>query len=96
LGLPFHIEFLKLLKNNKLFYFLLDKLNEVLPYVYDRLKGRNNEYSDKELKYVLTFSVGGFWNNLNLWLENYENDNPEDLARMIKKALKINYNFMEE
>lgn len=86
-----HLDFLRLLEKNNLLYMLLEKLNEYLPYIYNLFKGERNEYTDTdELKYALAFSVGGYWNTLRLWLRGGMDKNPEELSKILEKALRIN------
>lgn len=90
------ITFLELLEKNDLLYFLLDHLNKRLPYIYKLFKGHRKEYSnDDELQYALAYSVGGYWNTLKLWLKNGVNKTPQELAELIKKAIKLNNESMK-
>jgi AcrR family transcriptional regulator len=84
-----HIHFLKLLKKNHLYYLLLENLNEFVPDVYRIFKGKMNEYeSDEDLRYVLAFSTGGFWNMLALWMDDGHVKQPKQLSKVIHEALR--------
>jgi hypothetical protein len=68
---------------------LLAKLSPQAPKLYDvfqapwHIKG-----SKQEVAYVMSFSFGGFWNILNMWLVKEQPDSPEEVAHTLLKALK--------
>lgn len=85
-----HFIFLNLLEKNNLLYLLLEHLNKQLPYIFKLFKGNKEEYTEDELEYVLSYSVGGYWNILKLWLKKGTNKNPKELSEMMEKAIRIN------
>lgn len=90
-----HMDFLQLVEKNNLLYLFLEKLNENLPNIYNLLKGQKKEYSnEEELKYVLSYSVGGYWNTLKLWLKEGSQKKPIDLANIFEKAMKVNIEYI--
>lgn len=92
-----HLDFLLLLEKNNLLHFLLEKLNESLPTIYRVLKNEKNEYSyDEDLRYVLAYSVGGYWNTLKLWLKEGASRDPVELSEIFEKAMRINFAYISD
>lgn len=62
-----------------------------------REEGREDhqkEYADEqELRYILSYSVGGYWNMLCHWLKEGADKTPEELADLIKRAIQIHHDY---
>jgi len=70
-------------------YLLLMIMNENISTIYEHVKGKNDEYGDEiERDYVLTFSIGGFWNVLIKWLHDGTDSNTKYFSRIIERAIK--------
>ena len=83
-----HIDFLRTLKENHMLYFLLEMFNEYLPSTYQFYKGDKAEYdNDIEKSYALLFSAGGFWNVLVGWLNSETTLSPQEMSKIVTKAL---------
>ncbi|MDC7224868.1 MAG: TetR/AcrR family transcriptional regulator [Spirochaetales bacterium] len=91
-----HKEFLKLMDKNHLCPLLLEQFNEKLPSIYDLFKGRSEGYADEEeIKFVLFYSIGGYWNTLLLWLKEGAKKEPRELAEMIERAVLLNARHLD-
>jgi len=85
-----HMDLLTLLRSQNLMPLVLDQLNHYIFEVYSEIKGEREEYADPDdRRLALAFSVGGFWNLLSTWLKTDMQKGPEDLEKIIKRALGI-------
>lgn len=67
-----------------------------MPPIYDLLKGRSEGYADEEeIKFVLFYSIGGYWNTLLLWLKEGAKKEPRELAEMIERAVLLNARHLD-
>ncbi len=86
------VKFLDLLNNNDLNFLFLEKLNMYVLEVYEMTKGQINVYEDEEaLKYTLSYSVGGLWNVLMMWLKGDRKKTALDLSKVVTRVKKIAY-----
>lgn len=90
-----HDSFLILLKKNHIFGLLLDYFNQFIPTVYQSLKGNLHEYdTPQDLQYALSFSVGGFFNMLFIWLEEDCKRSPAKLSEVIQTAFRVSQGML--
>lgn len=78
-----HLDFLILMEKSDLLYMILQKYNEYLPMIHEKVKGNNFDETKEKLEYVLTFSAGGFWNMLIKWVNGGGDKTPEEMARLV-------------
>lgn len=78
-----HSSFFLCLKENQLLYLLLKEWTRYLPLLHrqkaDKIKDFPKNLSDNQLKYLLTFNVGGFFNLALNWIENGMIETPEKI-----------------
>lgn len=86
-----HLDTLRILKKNHLFFYVVEKYNKFLPELHDIFKRDQQEYDSPDaLAYALRFSGGGLWNVLSEWVLNPSRQSPGEMADMISKAVEIN------
>lgn len=86
-----HIDFLKLLQKNHLFYDLLEQFNLVLPVIHNTVRGEQNIYSTPlEKKIALLASAGALWNILSEWLQMEDRPAPKKISEIILTAIEGN------
>ncbi|ALS00205.1 hypothetical protein ATZ33_02080 [Enterococcus silesiacus] len=83
-----HIDFLKILKRNNLFSYLLEKYNYYAPILYDRLSIQTT--NPVELTFVSAFKAGGFWNVVSHWIDQENRLKPEEIAKLMEKFFSDN------
>lgn len=82
-----HKEILILLKDNQLFYLLLERWNIQLPQMHKKMiKEVRDDMKQQEQAYLIAFNIGAIWNVVAMWLENDMKNPPQ----VLKKIL-INY-----
>ncbi|MBU9790212.1 TetR/AcrR family transcriptional regulator [Lentilactobacillus sp. G22-6] len=84
---------IRLLIKQNLFMVLLAKLSPQATKLYDVFQSPwHIEGTKREISYVMSFSFGGFWNILNMWLIEENPDSPKEVAHTLLIALKkMNY-----
>lgn len=82
-----HIEELKLLKKNHLFYTVMEQLSL---YILDinEFEAKWHDFSSPvEEDYIGRFNIGGLWNVLSKWVDNDERELPSEMTKIILKAI---------
>ena len=91
-----HSGFFLLLKENQLLYLLLKEWTRYLPVLQGRTNGKIKNYSEniskEQLKYLLIFNVGGFFNLVLTWIEEGMVEEPEDMVQALKELGVFSYN----
>ena len=82
-----HIDILKLLKKNHLFYMVMEHETSFIPYLNDINTPWHNYSSDVDAKYLLLFCIGGLWNVLSDWIENPHRESPQNIAYILQKNI---------
>jgi len=83
-----HINELKLLKQNNLFYCIMEKINLFIPDINKLVKAEWHNYdNDAEEEYIGFFSIGGLANVLSRWADDKERKSSKEMAKIIKKAI---------
>lgn len=86
-----HIDFLALLQQNHLFYYLLEEFNLALPSIHDIVYGDQKIYSNPlETKIALLASAGALWNILSEWLQFENRPSPKEISEMLLNAIAMN------
>lgn len=85
-------EFLLLVNRQNLIPLFLTKVDELLPQVFDEVKGRVMPFSNESILYALTFSTGGFMRILIRWLNEDMQKSPEEIATIVEDFISI-YNY---
>ncbi|MCT3399580.1 TetR/AcrR family transcriptional regulator [Lentilactobacillus hilgardii] len=81
----------RLLIHQNLFMSLLDRMNPTAFRLYDLFDAPwHVDGNQREISYIMSFSVGGFWNVLNMWLKKDDQDaqSPEVIANILSHAIK--------
>jgi AcrR family transcriptional regulator len=82
-------DLLKALNESGLSYLFFDTMNKKIPEIYNLVKNNSDEYGNRdERKYVLAFSIGGFFNTLVLWMNEGCEKNVDDIATILGNALQ--------
>lgn len=88
-----HIKELELLKQNHLFYFIMEQSNLFIIDITKVVKAQwHNYHDDVEKEYIGLFSTGGLCNVLSKWVDDKERKTPKEMAQIIRKAIT---NFSE-
>ena len=83
-----YIKDLELLKDNNLFYLIIEKANLFIPDLNKLIEAQWHDYNNSvEEKYICLFSIGGLWNVLSEWIDNKERQSPKEMAKIIQKAI---------
>jgi len=85
-----HIEFLKLLGQSDMLYFIGDKLPELFAKTALMIKHVNKSDFDKvtrEHLYSIYFNAGGYWSITKKWAEKQDRETPEEIARIISNLI---------
>ena len=86
-----HVDFLLVLQQNHLFYFLLEALNNVLPTIHDIARANQDLYdSTLEKKFALLASAGALWNILAEWVQIENRPSPTEISEMMLHAIASN------
>lgn len=87
-----NIDFLQLINRHHLIPILLANVDELLPAVFDKVKGQTMPFDKVNIGYALTFGTGGFVRILVKWLNEVPLKSPEEMASIVKDiVLIINY-----
>lgn len=82
-----HIEDLKLLKKNHLFYTVMEQLSLYMLDI-NKFKTEWHNFSNSvEEDYICRFNIGGLWNVLSKWVDNDKRESPSKMAKIILKAI---------
>lgn len=82
-----HIEELELLKNNHLFYVIMEYSAAFIPDINNIKEVEWHDYSSTvEEEYVSLFTMGGLWNVLSKWIGEKERRAPDEMAKIVIKA----------
>ncbi|HBE79261.1 MAG TPA: TetR/AcrR family transcriptional regulator [Firmicutes bacterium] len=84
-----HLDFLALVNRHQMLPLFLAKVDELLPPVFDEVKGEKMSFSKETIQYALTFSTGGFMRILILWLNDRTRKSPEEMAIIVKDFISI-------
>ncbi|MBC2582384.1 TetR/AcrR family transcriptional regulator [Clostridium sp. DJ247] len=76
-----HLNFLIVMEKNDLLYMILQKYNQYLPMIHQKLKGQDQD--NNVLEYILAFSAGGFWNMLIKWIHKGAKQTPDEMASLV-------------
>ncbi|AZZ60249.1 TetR/AcrR family transcriptional regulator [Oenococcus sp. UCMA 16435] len=80
---------IKLLIRQDLFINFLVKMTPNAVDLYDLFKAPwHIKGSKQEISYIMSFSVGGFWNILNTWLGKENPEKPQRMVNILLKGLK--------
>ncbi|MDR3598340.1 TetR/AcrR family transcriptional regulator [Clostridium sp.] len=83
-----HIKELELLKQNNLFYLIIQEANLFIPDLNRLIEAQWHNYENSiEERYICLFNVGGLWNVLSEWIEDKERRSPKEMAKIIQKAI---------
>ncbi|MCB2296169.1 TetR/AcrR family transcriptional regulator, partial [Clostridium algoriphilum] len=83
-----HIKELKLLKQNHLFYFIMEQINSFIPNINEFTEVQWHNYdNDIEEEYISRYNIGGLWNILYKWIDNKERESPKEMVQVIRKAI---------
>ncbi len=83
-----HINELKLLKQNHLFYFIMEKINLFIPDINKLVNANWHNYDNNvEEEYIGSFSIGGLFNVLSRWAEAKKRKSPKEMAKIIEKGI---------
>lgn len=83
-----HISELELLKQNHLFYLLMEQTNSFIHEINKFSNAQWHNYnSELEEKYIGLYSIGGLWNILSSWIDDKEKKSPEEMAQIIIKGI---------
>lgn len=92
-----HLEFLLLLQESDLLYFIGDRLPEFLADVavmVDHVSPKDvlETYAKQDLYYYAHFfNMGGYWSITKLWLQKQEREAPQEITKMIVKIMNRDY-----
>lgn len=76
-----HSNFLILLSQQNLMYFLLEKFYENLPIIHSQVRSKEIEsLLGQDMDYFLFFHAGGFWSILSKWIADGMEKSTNDLA----------------
>lgn len=82
-----HINELKLLKQNHLFYLIMEQLNSFIPNINEFGNVQWHNYDNRaEEEYIGLYNIGGLWNVLSNWIDRQNRESPEEMAQIIIKA----------
>lgn len=82
-------EQVRLLIKKNLFINLLAKITPQSPKLYEYFHAPwHLKATPQQRAYIMSFSVGGFWNVLNSWLAKDEPEEPEEMAGLLIQALR--------
>lgn len=83
-----HIKELELLKQNNLFYLIIEMANLFIPDLNKIVEAQWHDYANQvEEEYICLFSIGGLWNVLSKWIDNKEREEPKEMAKIVEKAI---------
>ncbi|KRM05280.1 transcriptional regulator [Liquorilactobacillus ghanensis DSM 18630] len=81
-------EKIRILINQNLFIFFLSRMSPQASNLYRDFKAPwHIEGSATEIEYIMSFSVGGFWNILNTWLAKKQPEEPQIMVQTLLKGL---------
>ena len=84
-----HIEELKLLKKNHLFYSLMEQVNLFIPNFNDIPNVKWHDYDNHtEENYIGFYNIGGLWNVLANWIDHEDRESPEEMSKILSKAIR--------
>lgn len=90
-----HSDFFLRLRDNQLLYLLLKEWTRYLPLLHKKKDGKIKNFPknlpEKQLRYLLTFNVGGFFNLILNWIENGMTDAPEEIIDAVKTIGMLSY-----
>lgn len=90
-----HFDFLSLANHHHLLPLFLSNVDEILPSVFEELKGKKMLFPKESIQFALIFSTGGFMRILIWWLNNSDKKSPEEMATMMKDLISIcNYSIL--
>lgn len=71
-----------ILRDNRLLYLLLEKLNSI---ILDEHNRYNSEIQENQLltEYIIYFNIGGIWNLIVRWIENNMCDSVIDIKKSV-------------
>ncbi len=83
-----HIDELELLKQNHLFFFIMEQINSFIPDInkFSEVQWHNCDNHIEE-EYLGLYNIGGLWNVLSKWIDNKERESPKEMAESIRNAL---------
>ncbi len=84
-----HFEFLQLVNQQHLLPLLLTEVDELLPSVFQEVKGSQLPFATESISYALAFSTGGFMRILPLWLESKPLKTPKEMSLLVKDIIEI-------
>lgn len=76
-------DFLFILRDNKLLYLLLLKLNQFIPSEHKKISANASTNSESFTEYIIFFNIGGIWNIISRWVENNMSDSTKDITNLI-------------
>ncbi len=83
-----HIKELELLKQNHLFYFIMEQINSFIPNINEFSEVQWHNYDNLiEEEYISRYNIGGLWNILYKWIDNKERESPKEMVQVIRKAI---------
>lgn len=84
-----HVEFLRLVDKQHLLSLLLAEVDELLPPIFQEIKGSQLPFTTESISYALAFSTGGFIRILPLWLESKPLKTPREMSLMVRDIIEI-------
>lgn len=84
-----HFDFISLINHHHLLPLFLSKVDELLPYTFDEVKGEKIPFPKESIQYALTFSTGGFMRILVRWLNDNVQKSPDEMAAVVKDIVSI-------
>lgn len=82
-----HLDELRLLKQNHLFYFIMEQVNLFIPDINKFANIQWHNYNNSvEAEYIVLYNIGGLWNVLSNWIDQENKQSPEEMAEIIMKA----------
>lgn len=84
-----HVDFLNLVNQQGLLNIFILKMGNLLPEVFNELKGKDMPFSKENIEYALTFSTGGFMLLLTRWLKDIPQKSPEEMAEIMGDIIFI-------
>lgn len=93
-----NLEFIYLLRENGLTYFLLESFNIRIPYIHQSIQNKfPYQISDESLEFSLAFNAGGMWNLLMKWIDGGFVESDTDFVKDFVTAFEeiSHFNFIK-
>lgn len=84
-----HFNLLYIVNQHNLLPLFLSKIDELLPELFDDVKGKNMKFSKESIQYALIFSTGGFIRILSRWMNESIQKSPEEMGELVNDFIAI-------